>query len=399
MEPLAWFDVTGIADVDLDRAKAAYRHAGVPAGEVVVADDLPAAERARSAGCRVVSRSAELLASLPGNEAVVDATGVPEVGAIVAETAIRARQHVVMLNVEADVTVGRALKKMADEAGVIYSTSAGDEYAPAKELVEFARTLGFGVVCAGKGKNNPLDRTATPESQAARAAKIGANPWMLSGFVDGTKTAVEMTCLANATGLVPDLRGMHGPTATVADLPKLFCPKEEGGILERKGVVDYAIGVAPGVFCVVETDSPIVADQMSYLSMGSGPYWVLFRPYHLTSLETAITVATAAVYHEATIAPGPKPIAEAITIAKRDLKAGEKLDKMGGHTFYSLAERAEIAQSEDLLPVGLAEGATVTADVRMGEPILRSQVALNESTRLYRLRMRQEEQDTAVLAA
>jgi predicted homoserine dehydrogenase-like protein len=185
----------------------------------------------------------------------------------------------------------------------------------------------------------------------------------------------------------------------VADLPKLFCPKEEGGILERKGVVDYAIGVAPGVFCVVETDSPIVADQMSYLSMGSGPYWVLFRPYHLTSLETAITVATAAVYHEATIAPGPKPIAEAITIAKRDLKAGEKLDKMGGHTFYSLAERAEIAQSEDLLPVGLAEGATVTADVRMGEPILRSQVALNESTRLYRLRMRQEEQDTAVLAA
>jgi|SRR5579859_1519688 len=395
MAPLPWFDVTGIADIDLERAKAAYRSSGVPDDNVVVVDDLAAAEHARSAGCKVVTRSAELIASLPGNEAIVDATGIPEVGAVVAEAGIRGRQHVVMLNVEADVTVGRALKRMADEAGVIYSTSAGDEYAPAKELVDFARTLGFGVICAGKGKNNPLDRSATPESQAERARQIGANPWMLSGFVDGTKTAVEMTCLANATGLVPDIRGMHGPQARVADLPKLLCPRDDGGVLTRKGVVDYAIGVAPGVFCVIETASPIVADEMRYLQMGSGPYWVLFRPYHLTSLETAITVATASVYHEATIAPGPAPVGEAITIAKRDLKAGEKLDKMGGYTYYSLAERADVAKAEDLLPVGLADGAVVTVDVRMGDPILRSTVELNDTTPLYRLRMRQEEQDAA----
>ena len=134
---------------------------------------------------------------------------------------------------------------------------------------------------------------------------------------------------------------------------------------------------------------------MRYLSMGSGPYWVLFRPYHLTSLETAITVATAAIYHEATIAPGPVPVGEAITIAKKDMKAGEKLDKMGGYTFYSLAERADVAVAEDLLPAGIAEGATLTADVKMGEPIHRSQVEPNESTLLYKLRMRQEEQDAA----
>jgi predicted homoserine dehydrogenase-like protein len=393
MAPLPWFAVTGVADIDLDRARAAYRSAGVPDDQVTAAGDLPAAERALEAGRRIVTQSAELLANLPGNEAIVDATGVPEVGAIVADVAIRGGKHVVMLNVEADVTVGRALKRMADEAGVIYSASAGDEYAPAKELVDFARTLGFGVVCAGKGKNNPLDRAATPETQAERAKAIGANPWMLSGFVDGTKTAVEMTCLANATGLVPDVRGMHGPTATVAELPKLFCPKEDGGVLLHKGVVDYAIGVAPGVFCVIETASPIVADEMRYLNMGPGPYWVLFRPYHLTSLETAITVATAAVYHEATIAPGPTPVAEAITIAKRDLKAGEKLDKMGGYTYYSLAERADIAAAEDLLPVGLADGAVLAADVRMGEPIFRSKVELNDTTQLYRLRIRQEAQD------
>ncbi|HVA88138.1 MAG TPA: SAF domain-containing protein [Candidatus Saccharimonadales bacterium] len=399
MAPLPWFDVTGVADIDLDRARAAYRQAGVADDDVQVVEDLPDAERARAAGRRIVTRSAEILAHLPGNEVIVEATGAPEVGAVVADAAIRGGQHVVMLNVEADVTVGRALKRMADDAGVIYSASAGDEYAPAKELVEFARTLGFGVVCAGKGKNNPLDRAATPDSQAERAKKIGANPWMLSGFVDGTKTAVEMTCLANATGLVPDIRGMHGPTSTVAELPKLLVPREDGGLLLRRGVVDYAIGVAPGVFCVVETTSPIVADEMRYLSMGSGPYWVLFRPYHLTSLETAITVATAAVYHEATIAPGPKPIAEAITMAKRDLKAGEKLDKMGGYTHYALAERADVAVADDLLPAGLANGAVLTTDVRMGEPIHRSKVELDDSTLLYRLRMRQEEQDAAVTIA
>jgi predicted homoserine dehydrogenase-like protein len=396
LAPLAWFDVTGVADIDLERARTAYRRAGVPDDQIVAVDDLAAAEHAREAGRKVVTRSAELLAHLPGNEAIVDATGVPEVGAIVAEAAIRGGQHVVMLNVEADVTVGRALKRMADAAGVIYTTSAGDEYAPAKELVEFARTLGFGVVCAGKGKNNPLDRAATPDSQLDRAKAIGANPWMLAGFVDGTKTAVEMTCLANATGLVPDIRGMHGPRATVAELPKILCPTDDGGILLRKGVVDYALGVAPGVFCVIESDSEVVADEMRYLSMGSGPYWVLFRPYHLTSLETAISVATAAVYHEATIAPGPVPVAEAITIAKRDLRAGETLDKMGGYTYYALAERADVAAAEDLLPVGIADGAKLTADVAMGEPILRSRVQPDESTVLYRLRMEQEAQDAAL---
>lgn len=160
-------------------------------------------------------------------------------------------------------------------------------------------------------------------------------------------------------------------------------------------MADYAIGVAPGVFCVIQSDSEIAGDEMRYLSMGAGPHWVLFRPYHLTSLETAITVATAAIYHEATIAPGPKPIAEAITIAKRDLKAGETLDKMGGWTYYALAEGAEIAAEEDLLPAGLAEGGVLTADVRVGEPIYRSKVVPDESTALYRLRLKQEELDRA----
>jgi len=394
--PLPWFDVAAVADIDLDRARAAFRSAGVPDDQIVTADDLAVAERAREAGRRVVSKSAELVASLPDLEAVVDATGSPEVGAMIATTAIKARKHMIMLNVEADVTVGRALNHLAQQAGVIYTASAGDEYAPAKELVEFARTLGFGIVCAGKGKNNVLDRTMTPEGQAARGKAIGANPWMLSGFVDGTKTAVEMTCLANATGLVPDVRGMHGPHSTVAELPKILCPKADGGVLDKKGVVDYAIGVAPGVFCVVETDKPVVFDEMKYLGMGAGPYFCLFRPYHLTSLETPISVATAAIYHEATIAPGTKPVGEVITMAKRDLKVGEKLDKMGGYTYYGYAERYEVAKAEGLVPIGLVEGAVMTAPVKMGEPIPFSAVKLNENTELFRLRKMQDELDAKV---
>lgn len=132
---------------------------------------------------------------------------------------------------------------------------------------------------------------------------------------------------------------------------------------------------------------------MEYLGMGPGPYWVLFRPYHLTSLETAISVATAAIYREATIAPGPRPVAEAITVAKRDLRAGERLDKMGGWTYYGLAERAEVAVAEDLLPIGLADGCVLTADVAMGEPIRRALVEPNEATRLYQLRLEQERLD------
>ena len=397
--PLPWYDVTAVGDIDIERAKAAFRAAGIPDDQVVVVDDLPAAERAREAGRHIVSRSAELVASIPGNEVVVDATGVPEVGAIVANAAIRARQHIVMLNVEADVTVGRALKKLADDAGVIYTTSAGDEYAPAKELVEFARTLGFNVVCAGKGKNNPLDRACTPDDQVERAKAIGANPWMLSGFVDGTKTAVEMSCLANATGLVPDVRGMHGPHAKVPDLPKILIPEADGGVLLKKGVVDYAIGVAPGVFCVIETDRKIVFDEMKYLGMGAGPYFVLFRPYHLTSLETPISIAQAAVDHEATIAPGPVPVSEAIAVAKRDLVPGEKLDKMGGYMYYGLAERAEIAKDEGLTPIGLVEGAVVTRPVKLGEPIPADALELNQGTLLYKLRQQQDELDKVAVGA
>lgn len=390
LERLPWFHVAAVADVQVERARAALDLAGVPPGQTVEVDELWAGERASEAGRRVLTSDADLLAALKTHEVVVDATGVPEVGARVAYGAIHVGKHVVMLNVEADVTVGRALRRLAAAAGVVYSGSAGDEYAATKELVDFARILGFRVVAAGKGKNNPLDRTATPEALRERAQAIGANPAMLASFVDGTKTAVEMTCLANATGLVPDIRGMHGPNATVEELPRIFRPEEEGGILGQTGVVDYAIGVAPGVFVVIDTDEPVIASNLRYLKLGDGPYWVLYRPYHLANLETPMSVARAAIYREASIAPRPEPIAETIAVAKRDLAPGERLDAIGGGTFFGLIERAATARREGLLPLGLAEGAAVTAAVRAGDPIPRSAVEFDRSSLLARLRAIQD---------
>jgi predicted homoserine dehydrogenase-like protein len=297
----------------------------------------------------------------------------------------------VLLNVEADVTVGPLLKRMADAAGVVYTGAAGDEPAATLELWTFARTLGLEVICAGKGKNNPLDRSATPETVGARAREVGTAPKMLCSFVDGTKTMVEMAALANATGLSLTKRGLHGPEASVADLPRIFSSRAQGGILEQTGVVDYAIGVAPGVFVVFTTDLPVVVDELRYLKMGDGPNWVLYRPYHLTSLETPLSVARAVLQHEATIAPTQGLIAEVITVAKRALRAGEQIDGIGGFTVYGLVDRAEVARSENLLPLGLAQGATLKRNIEEGEPISYDDVEIDDSQTIVQLRRLQDQ--------
>ncbi|MBI2164444.1 MAG: hypothetical protein HYU32_10040, partial [candidate division NC10 bacterium] len=239
--------LVAVADLLLDRALDAFRHGGVRRDEIAEAGTAAGAHGALARRRRVATTVGELVPQLPV-DVVVDATGIPLPAALTAARAIEARKHVVLLTVEADVTVGHLLHRRAAEAGVVYTGAAGDEPAATKELVDFARFLGFEIVCAGKGKNNPLDRRATAQSLEAEARAGGINPRMLAEFVDGTKSMVEMACLANATGLVPDVRGMHAARATPAELARVLIPIEDGGILKRRGVVDFAIGVAPGVF-------------------------------------------------------------------------------------------------------------------------------------------------------
>lgn len=392
VECMQGMDVTAIADIALDRARRAFTAAGVPDEQIIEVDDATTADEAIHGGRRIITRRADLLTGLSNLEVIVEATGVPDLGARIAWSAILGRKHVVLLNVETDVTVGPLLKRMADAAGVVYTGAAGDEPAATLELYTFARTLGLDVICAGKGKNNPLDRAATPETLAAKAHQVGASPKMLCSFVDGTKTMVEMAALANATGLKPEKRGMHGPSASVADLPRVFCPRDQGGVLDQAGAVDYAVGsVAPGVFVVFTSKLPVVAEELRYLKAGDGPNWVLYRPYHLTSIETPISMARAVLQHEPTIAPTHGMVAEVITIAKRTLRAGEQIDGIGGYTVYGLVDRAEIAQRDDLLPLGLTQGATLRRDVEIGQPLTYADVELDQNQTVVQLRRLQDQ--------
>jgi predicted homoserine dehydrogenase-like protein len=218
------------------------------------------------------------------------------------------------------------------------------------------------------------------------------NPRMLVEFVDGSKTMVEMACIANATGLVPDIPGMHGPAADRDQMVKVLIPKEDGGILNKKGVVDFTIGkgVAPGVFCIVEAEHPRIIERMDDLHVGHGPYYSFFRPYHLTSLEVPLTAARIMLYGKPDMVPLPVPVAEVCAVAKRDLSVGETFDAIGETCYRSFTLTAADARAQGAVPVGLLEGGKVTAPVKKGELLTRANAAPDPTTRLFALRAEQD---------
>lgn len=399
IEKMVGMRVVAVADVLRDRAKAAYLEADVdPALVVQEEDDPEAAGKQVREGKRVASHSSDMIVQIPDLDVVVECTGIPEVGAVVCRDAIQANKHVVNMNVETDCTVGYQLAGMAREAGVIYTLTAGDEPGTIKEIYDFADALGFEIVTIGKGKNNPLDPSATPETVAEKAKAQNMSAKMLASFVDGTKTMVEMTSVGNATGYAPEVRGAHGPTVRVDELPKVFVPRADGGIMDGKGAVDYALGsIAPGVFVIITTDQPKIIADLRYLHLnGHGEYWALYRPYHLANLETPIAIARTFLYEEATINTLRPPVAETLAMAKRDLKAGEKVDALGGYTVYGCIDRADVAKSEGIVPLGISVGATLVRDVKKGEPLHFDEVELDENQTIFKLR---QAQDKAVAAA
>lgn len=339
----------------------------------------------------ILTSDLSLLSKIEDVDVVVDATGSPEAGAYIAFSAIANQKHVVSLNVETDVIVGPILKKLADNQGIVYTISAGDEPGALKELYDFADALGLEVVVAGKGKNNPLNRDANPTSLKEYAESKGSSAKMMTSFVDGTKSMIEMACLSNATGLIPDCRGMHGPKANVKDLVNVFRLTKDGGILSKKGVVDFAIGdVAPGVFLIYTTDQKFIKKDLKYLQLGEGPNYLLYRPYHLINIETPLSIARAYFYREPTIAPLKGLVSEVITVAKRDLKKGEAIDGIGGYTVYGLIELYEVAKQENLLPIGLSEGCVLKRNIEKDRPITYDDVILREDSIVLQLRRLQE---------
>ena len=233
----------------------------------------------------------------------------------------------------------------------------------------------------------------TPETVAEEAHRRGASPKMICSFKDGTKTMVEMTAMANATGFKPDVIGAHGAASDLAGLNDVLSLKSEGrgGVLNHYGVIEYINGVAPGVFVIIGTDQPDVAAELEYVSMGKGPNYTLYRPYHLCSLETPMSVAKACIDHEPTLIPRFGRVAETITVAKKDMKAGECLDGIGGYTIRGTFMSAEDADAQNALPMGLVDSKTVlTKDVKKGEIITYDHVKLNNDNLIVQLRKLQD---------
>lgn len=368
--------------------------------EIAYGDDSRAAEAdtqskvtaAIEAG-RIAITSVETMVTNPLIDVVIDATGKPGVAADYDLMAMEHGKHLVMMNVEADVTIGAYLKREADRLGVVYTVGAGDEPSSCMELIEFATALGLRVVSAGKGKNNPLNHDAVPDQYREEAERRNMNPRMLVEFIDGSKTMVEMAAIANATGLVPDRPGMHGPSAGRDDLARVLIPRSDGGVLSKKGVVDYTIGkgVAPGVFVVVEATHPRVIERMDDLHVGKGPYYAFHRPYHLTSLEVPLSCARAVLYGKADMVPLARPVAEVAAVAKRDLAVGETFDAIGETCYRSWTMTAGEAATARAVPVGLLEGGKVLKPVKKGDLLTLENATPDTSTRLWALRRKQEE--------
>jgi len=376
---------------NVENAVNALISAGIDRTDITITNTLSGANEAMERGKFVVTSSLDALTKANLLDCVIDATGIPDVGAKVAYDALTNQKHVVMLNVETDVVIGPYLKRLAEREGVIYTGSAGDEPGAVMELYTFAKAIGLDVKVIGKGKNNKLAYDCTPESVLEEAARRIMSPKMLCAFKDGTKTMVELTAMSNATGFIPDVVGAHGIASDVVGLNEKFRLKEDGGILHKHGVVEFVNGIAPGVFATVATDNDEVQYQMDYLLMGPGPLWTLYRPYHLGSLETPLSAAKAVIDHEATIVPIDGLVSECITVAKRDLVAGETIDGHGGFTTYASIAPIEVSDQNRYVPYGLVTDTTkMKRSVKKGALLTLDDVELDQSTLIYKLRKAQD---------
>ena len=298
---------------------------------------------------------------------VIEATGTPAAGAAVAKNVLNRGINLVLLNVETEATIGLALRKEAEKNGAIVTVADGDEPVAALDLYNFATELSFEVISIGKGKNNPFNKFATPNLLAKEASLKKMNPKMLTSFVDGSKTMVEMAALANFLDFQIDIDGMHGIEATYENINKYYIPKKDGGLLESTQVVDFSFGIAPGVFAVVYSDDDYVNYEMEYLKMGKGPYWTLARPYHLTSLEIPRTIRHIMLEKYSKLSANSWNV-EVVAYAKQDIEPGTNLGSIGGEYIYGRAEKS--ASSKGLIPLGIAEDSVSNKLIKKGTPLL-----------------------------
>ena len=400
--------LAAVADPDTNNGASALKAAGWADGQWRRCENPAEASAALAAGMAALAPDAEALNSAP-MDVLVDATGVPDVAARNAWEALRQGRHVVMVTVEADVSCGWILAREARRQGVVYTLAAGDQPVAIMELYDWANALGLDIVAVGRGtRRYPADRHGAPEQALTRlgydtqaAERLRLNAQMYNSFRDGTKAQIEMCAVSNMTGLAPDRRGMHEPSAGLNELPNLFTSTQHGGVLEGAGVVDLANAVRPngeaevpeniadGVWAVVTSADTHVREDMCIHGTrvsADGLRMALFREYHLCGIETPLSIAQAALLGTSSGTPRQTPTSEVLAYAKRDLRPGDTLDGSGGRLVYGLIDRAEALRSEGVLPLGLAYGATVREAVAADQPIPLKAVEVRAGSFVERLR-------------
>src|SRR5437764_14068487 len=374
-------EVAVIADLDPERARATCRKVGWDAAYI--------------ARTRFVEAGADACGD-PAVEVIVEATGSPAAGIAHARAAIAAGKHIVMVNVEADVLAGPLLAEEARSRGVVYSMAYGDQPALTCELVEWARACGFEVAAAGKGtKYLPAYHAVTPAEVWAHygltpdeARRGGMNPQMFNSFLDGTKSAIEMAAIANATGLAVPADGLGFPPCGVDDLPHVLRATTEGGVLEQDGMVEVVSSLERdgrpvfrdlrcGVYVVLKAPNEYAkACFKEYGLRTDTSVWnaAMYKPYHLIGLELGISALSAALRSEPTgQASGFR--GDVVAVAKRALSAGERLDGEGGYTVWGKLVPAERSLLEQALPIGLAHNVKLLRDIPAGRIITWRDVA------------------------
>ncbi|MDP1676611.1 MAG: NAD(P)-dependent oxidoreductase [Bacteroidota bacterium] len=359
LTPITGMKLVAIANRTVSKAERAYKEGGVQKFNMVSSKQQ--LQSSIEKGEFAVTDDPFLLCNVDGIDAIIEVTGTVEFGANVVLQAIENRRHVVLVNAELDSTIGSILKQRADKAGIILTNIDGDEPGVAMTLLRYLKTLGFRPVGAGNLKGM-IDPYRTPDTQKEFALKYDQNPRIVTSFADGTKLSMEEAILANASGFKVGKRGMYGPKcAHVKEMTKLL-PADQ---LLNGGLVDYALGAEPytGAYVIVHEDNPIKQKHLSYLKMGDGPFYLFYTPYHLPHIQLPSTIARAVLFHDATTAPLNGPSCDVITLAKRDLKAGEILDGVGGFTCYGVIDNADVVKNNNLLPMGLTEGVRIKRNV------------------------------------
>ena len=401
--------VVAVADINVARAREQLRMASWPDAQFAATS----LDDAIKSGRTLITDDAQRMIAHPGIEVIVEATGDPTTGIRLCLEAIDQGKHIVMVNVEADAVAGPLLARRAKQAGVVYSLAWGDQPALVCEHVDWARTAGFKVVAAGKGtRYHPTYHQSTPDTVWDILDKYlvikdrkSINPKMFNSFVDGTKSAIEMTAICNATGLQAQSEGLSFPPASRFEHADICKPKSDGGVLEKPGVTEVTSSVnrdgtevphnlVMGTYVVFEAAEDNEYARRCFreyhlLPDRSGKYAALYRPTHMIGLELGISIASAALRKEPTGAAICFN-SDVVATAKRDLKAGETLDGEGGFCVWGKQTPAERSLKDGLLPLGLAHKGKLKHDVRQGERLKWSDVAYDDDDLGVRIRREME---------